>query len=135
MSETASSSSPAPQSAPAPTPATASPAPRAAGVERDVAMLRLCLVVTLVLANLLAVSVVLLVYGQHRTVTSDLREARKFIDDYNTNAVPTLQSLQRNLANFGVANPDILPVLQKFGITNRPAGASPSTGGVPPPGR
>jgi hypothetical protein len=110
---------------------TSSTAP-ATELERQLGSLRLCVAIGLGCATVLGGSLSLFLYGQHRTVSNDLREARKFIDDYNTNAVPTLQSLQRNLANFAAANPNLTPILQKYGITNRPAAPSPSTGGAAP---
>jgi hypothetical protein len=95
--------------------------------------LRLGLVIGLVCSVAIGLSLGLFLYGQHRIVKKNLSDAQKFIDDYNTNAVPTLRSLQQNLQAYAATHPDLLPVLAKYGVapTNRPAGG-PSMGGSAP---
>lgn len=109
---------------------TDSPTSSAAGLEPQLKSLRFCLVLTLAFAFVMGVSLTLFLYGQHRIVKKNLTDAQKFIDEYNTNAVPTLRSLQQNLQSYGSTHPDIAPILQKYGLTNRPA-SGPSTGGAP----
>jgi len=107
----------------------------ASDLEKQVQSLRLILALALACALAIGASLSLFLYGQHRIVKRNLTDAQKFIDDYNTNSVPLLRSLQQNLQVYASTHPDLTPVLQKYGITNRPAAPSPSTGGAPPPRR
>ena len=107
------------------TDSTPQPAP---DLQPQIQSLRLSLVLGLACALAIGLSLTLYLYGQHRIVKKNLTDAQKFIDDYNTNQVPMLRSLQQNLQTYASTHPDLWPVIGKYGFTNRPA-AAPAAGG------
>ena len=83
-------------------------------------------VVALVLMLLIGGSLTGYLYGQNRVVKASLRDTEAFIKDYNERSVPKLRELQASLQNYSAAHPDLVPILQKYGMVAPKPGAAPA---------
>lgn len=60
------------------------------------------------------------------TMASKERDAlRAQVMDYQTNGIPALQEFTRKLQDYGRTHPDVLPILNKYGVMQVPAPAAP----------
>lgn len=60
-----------------------------------------------------------------------LPQARQLISEYNQRSVPAMRSFMQQLTNYARANPDVMPVLKKYGLN--PAGTTPALPTTPAP--
>jgi hypothetical protein len=72
------------------------------------------------------VSLTLTVYlgFQFRAIQREVQNLRTIATDHQTKTQPVLQDLSRKLVEFSKTNPDIKPILDKYGVaipTNAPA--------------
>jgi hypothetical protein len=107
-------------------PISATPAPTVESLERQLQSLRKLFVVTLTILLVISGSVMVFLWGQKRILNSQLREAQKFVDDYEKVTMPFLNNFVSNLNTYAKTHPDINPVLDKFGVR-------PAVSNVPPP--
>lgn len=59
---------------------------------------------------------------------AQLAQARQIIANYNTQSAPAIKDFMNRLAEYAKTDPDVLPVLGKYGLVSRrpaPAGSAP----------
>lgn len=98
--------------------------PQAAGVQelqKQIDGLQKLFAVALVLMLMVGGSLAGYLYGQNRVVKASLRDTEAFIQEYNERSVPKLKELQAALQNYAGTHQDLVPVLQKYGMSKAPA--------------
>jgi hypothetical protein len=95
-------------------------------LERQLQSLRKLFVIALTILLVISGSVMIFLWGQKRILNSQLRDARKFVDDYEKTTAPFLGNFVNNLNAYAKTHPDLNPILDKYNL--RPAASN-----VPPP--
>jgi hypothetical protein len=92
-------------------------------------------VVTVMLAALvfLGLGLTLYLYRQVAFVNGQVVEARRAVEDYNTNTFPRVESFIVQLNYYARTNADFKPFLSKYGLllTNMPSAPTPATPATP----
>ena len=84
--------------------------------ERQLQSLRKLFVVVLAILLVISGSLMIFLWGQKRILNSQLREARKFVDDYEKVTAPFLSNFISNLQVYGRAHPDFNPIMDKYNL-------------------
>jgi hypothetical protein len=118
-----------------PNPSTPStPVAPVADAASEIKSLRGTLNAVLLFSLVIGTSFLLYLVGQEVVLIKGLGEAQRLIDDYNTNAVPTVKALQADLEKYALRDPNVLPILQKYGMASgKPAAPSPAPAPAPMP--
>lgn len=89
----------------------------------------------LIIMLVLSGSLNIFLLRQVSLVRREVDAQQKFVDDYEKNGLPTMNSFVARLREFARANPDFVPILSKYGISPQaPPPASPSSA-RPSPGK
>ena len=99
-------------------PAVEEPASRQALLE-ELRRLRSLLNTTLLAMLLLSAAVNAFLFYQDRTVQTELNEARRMVQEFQTVKWPLVNKLVTNLQSFAQVHSDLNPILERYGI--RPA--------------
>ena len=97
--------------------------PQTAGIQelqKQIDGLQKLFAVALVFMLMVGGSLAGYLYGQNRVVKTSLRETETFIREYNERSVPKLKELQAALQNYAGTHQDLVPVLQKYGMSKAP---------------
>jgi len=78
--------------------------------------LRLLLNTTLLAMLLLSVAVNAFLFHQDRTVQTQLNEARRMVQEFQTVKWPLVNKLVTNLQSFAQVHSDLNPILERYGI-------------------
>ena len=92
------------------------PAATVESLERQLQALRKLFVVVLAILLVISGSVMIFLWGQKRILNSQLREAQKFVSDYEKVTAPFISNLMSNVQVFGQSHPDFNPILDKYGL-------------------
>jgi len=106
--------------------------PSEENLRNDLKSLRYITTLLLVSLVCLAMGLTMFLYRQARGLNRQVAEAKRSIDDYNSNAAPRIQWFVGNLQAFARTNPDINPVLAKYNLLPAPSPVAPSARPVAP---
>ena len=106
-------------------PPPSTPASGIESLERQLQSLRKLFVVALAILLIVSGSVMIFLWGQKRILNSQLREARKFVDDYEKITAPFLSNFVSGLQVYGTTHPDFKPIMDKYNLW-------PATSNTPP---
>ena len=76
---------------------------------------RITCVAVLVSLLLLCVGLGLNYFRQASQLKGQLVQSERMVSNYNTNVLPRINAFVKNLQAFSKSNPDILPILTKYG--------------------
>jgi hypothetical protein len=85
-------------------------------LHEELRRLRLLLNTTLLAMLLLSVAVNAFLFHQDRTVQTQLNEARRMVQEFQTVKWPLVNKLVTNLQSFAQVHSDLNPILEKYGI-------------------
>ncbi len=93
-----------------------SPAPTLGTLEHELRALRKLFVVALAVLLVIGASVAIFLWGQKRILNGQLRDAQKFVADYERVTAPFLSNFINNLQTYGRTHPDFVPILDKYNL-------------------
>ena len=99
-------------------------------LERQLQALRKLFVVVLAILLVISGSLMIFLWGQKRILNTQLREARKFVEDYEKVTVPFIGNFISNLQAYGRTHPDFNPIMDKYNLRAAASNAVPQA--VPP---
>ena len=97
-------------------PTSPTPVSTVESLQRQLQTLRKLFVVVLAILLVISGSLMIFLWGQKRILNSQLREARKFVEDYEKVTAPFIGNLISNVQAFGRSHPDFNPILDKYGL-------------------
>jgi hypothetical protein len=100
-------------------------------LQDDLRDLRLLLIVAALALVLLSLSFNAFLYSQDRVVRRELDAAKKMQQEFETAKQPMLNTFISRLQDFARTNPDINPILDKYGIRPVDLAPAPSSGPAP----
>jgi len=108
------------------------PEPTIESLEKQLQALRKLFVVALVILLVASGSVMIFLWGQKRILNSQMRDVRKYLEDYETVTAPFIGNFVSNLQAFGQSHPDFNPILDKYKLrqtaSNAPSMLIPALG-------
>ena len=103
---------------------------------REIRTLRSLVIYSLMALVLMGTAVNIFLWGQFWMVRKELVAIDSFLEDYQKHKEPLLNSFVTRLQGFAQTHPDLLPILDKYGVrpaapgpTSPPASLPPSSGG------
>jgi len=85
-------------------------------LERQLQSLRKLFVVALTILLVISGSIMIFLWGQKRILNSQLRDAQKFVDDYEKTTAPFIGNFVSNLNAYAKTHPDFNPILDKYNL-------------------
>lgn len=108
------------------------PASGIEALERQLQSLRKLFVVALTLLLIVSGSVMIFLWGQKRILNSQLREARKFVGDYEKITAPFINNFISGLQAYGRTHPDFKPIMDKYNLWPAASNTPPALQAPPP---